>query len=99
MLAEDRVDEGLEPGLGGAFFRLATNGFTGGGGGEFVAGGGGGGLAPGSLGTDGALKDGALGREASESERYGESSLFAPVFTPPPRLRSFGIPPAKRPPS
>lgn len=69
MLAEDKVDEGLEPGLGGAFFRLATNGFTGGAGGDSVDGGGGGGLAPGGFGAEGALNDGAAGREASESER------------------------------
>lgn len=95
-----REDDGLEPGRGGAFFKLATNGFTAGADGD-SEGGGGGGRPPGSRGAPGGLGGAAegAGREASESDRYGESCLLAPVLTPPPRLRSFGIPPAKRPPS
>lgn len=65
-----------------------------------MAGGGGGGRAPGGLGAAGGFGAGAaegFAPEWSESVRYGESRL-APVSTPP-RLRNFGIPPAKRPPS
>jgi hypothetical protein len=69
--------------------------------GESVVGKGGGGRAPGGLnppiGGFGAEAVGALGRVASDSDRYAASRL-APVSTPP-RLRSFGMPPAKSPPS
>lgn len=58
--------------------------------------GGAGGRAAGTLGAD---ETGGLGgRDVSESDKYGEASLLAPVSTPP-RLRSLGIPPAKSPPS
>lgn len=82
-------------GFGGAFRRLATSGL--GGGGDSAEGGGGGGRAPGGLGAAGGFGAGAAGGFVPESERYGESR-FAPVSTPP-RLRNFGIPPAKSPPS
>lgn len=98
-LAEEIVEDGLAPGRGGTFFKLATNGFIGGAGSDSVDGGGGG-REPGSLGAPGGFggaEEGA-GRDASESDRYGESDRLAPVLTPP-RLRSLGIPPAKRPPN
>jgi hypothetical protein len=95
------VDDGRDAGRGGGFRRLATNGFTAGP--SPPLGGTGGGRDPGSLGAPivgfGADPVGGLGREASESERYDDDSRLAPVSTPPPRLRNFGIPPAKRPPS
>lgn len=97
--AAEATDDGREAGFGGGFRRFATNGF-GGAGGDSVEGGGGGGRAPGGLGADGGFgagAAGALGRELSDSGIYGESRL-APVSTPP-RLRSFGIPAAKSPPS
>lgn len=94
------VDDGRDAGRGGGFRRLATNGFTAG---PSPPGGTGGGRAPGGLGApvdgfSGAPVVGGFGREASESERY-DASRAAPVSTPPPRLRSFGMPPEKRPPS
>jgi hypothetical protein len=71
---------------------------TGGAGGDSVDGGGGGGLAPGGLGAVGGFGAGAAGgRRASPSDMYDDSRL-APVSTPP-RLRSFGIPPANKPPN
>lgn len=91
------VDDGLGAGRGGTFFRLAINGL------RAIAGddseeGGGGGRAPGGRGAEGGLGAGAVGgRVLSPSDMYDESRL-APVSTPP-RLRSFGIPPAKRPPN
>lgn len=57
------------------------------------------GAAPG--GGRGAETVGGFGADLdvdSGSERYDESRL-APVSTPPPVFRSFGMPPAKRPPS
>jgi hypothetical protein len=88
-------------GFGGALRRLASSGLTGGAGGDSVEGGRGGGRVPGSFGGPvggfGADTAGGLGRVASESDRYA-ASRFAPVFTPP-RLRSFGMPPANRPPN
>jgi hypothetical protein len=50
----DTVEEGLEAGRGGGFFRPATKGLIGGAGGECVVGRGGGGLDPGGLGADAA---------------------------------------------
>lgn len=89
----DITEDGLEAGRGGGFLRFATNGLTGGAGGASVEGGGGGRFA----GIFGADPTGGLGgREVSESDRYGEASLLAPVSTPP-RLRSLGMPPAKSP--
>lgn len=89
------VDDGLDAGRGGGFFKPATSGFTGG----STEGGGGGGRPPGSFGAAGGRGGAATGgRVLSESDLYEESSRLAPVSTPP-RLRSFGIPPAKRPPS
>lgn len=94
----ETVDEGLEAGLGGGFFKPATKGLIGGAGGKSVVGGGGGGLAPGGLGAVGGFgADAAGGRRASPSDMYGESRP-APVSTPP-RLRNFGIPPANMPPN
>ena len=95
-----KVDEGRDAGFGGGFRRFATNGL---GAGESDAeGGSGGGRAPGGLGaapTGGFGADAVVARGlvASESDKY-EESLFAPVSTPP-RLRSFGMPPANRPPN
>lgn len=93
-VAGETVDDGLDAGFGGAFRKFATSGL---GGGDSVEGGGGGGRAPGGLGAAGGFGAGAAGGFVPESERYGESRL-APVSTPP-RLRNFGIPPAKSPPS
>lgn len=91
----DTVDDGLDAGFGGGLRRLATNRLTGGADGDSVEDGGtGGGRAVGGFGADAA---GGSGRVASESDRYA-ASRFAPVSTPP-RLRSFGMPPANKPPS
>lgn len=95
-----RDEEGREAGFGGGFRRLAIKGF--GADASDAEGGTGGGLAPGGLGGPpkgglGAALVVALGRVDSESDMY-EESLLAPVSIPP-RLRSFGIPPAKRPPN
>lgn len=96
-------EDGLrEAGRGGGFLPM-------GGGGPFLPMGGGrsdglpgmlGAAAPGGL---GALMVGGLGAEKdlpldSGSERYEEESE-APVSTPPRLFRSFGMPPAKSPPS
>lgn len=60
----------------------------------------GGAAAPGGLGAAGAAIVGGLGAEErdSGSDAYA-ASLFAPVSIPPPVFFSFGIPPAKMPPS
>lgn len=90
---EDACDRGVGRTL---FLMLETPG-TGGGGGAGADGAEGGG--PGGLGAE---PVGGLGardnREGSGSEEYAES-LLAPVDTPPPVFFSFGIPPAKIPPS
>lgn len=55
--------------------------------------------APGGLGTEGAEAIGGRGTVlfvVSGSDRYGEL-LSAPVATPPPVFRSFGMPPARMP--
>jgi hypothetical protein len=94
----DTVEEGLEAGLGGGFFRPATKGLIGGAGGKSVVERGGGGLAPGGFGAAGGLGADAIGGwRTSPSDIYGESRP-APVSTPP-RLRNFGIPPANIPPN
>ena len=91
----------VEIGGGGGGGKAGDEGFLG------ITGGCGGccGLVTGGFGIAGRLVVGMLGAETvggfgfdpSDSDRYGEF-LLAPVSTPP-RLRSFGIPAAKSPPS
>ena len=92
----------LCPGLGGAFRRLATNGFDGCGGDDSEVGRPGRRAlnrgAVGGFGADDVGGFGAVLREISGSERY-EDDLSAPVSTPPPVFLNFGIPPANIPPS
>ena len=87
----DTVDDGLLVGLGGGLRKFATMGLT-----DSVDGRGGG-RTPGSLGGFDVDASCAPGKGTSESDTETESRM-APVSTPP-RLRSFGIPPANRPPS
>lgn len=97
---------GLGAGFGGGFRRFATKGLAAadGCGGEdsVVCGVGLSALSLGAVGGLGREKVGGLGvdfREVSGSEMYDESRS-APVSTPPPVFRNFGIPtPAKMPPN
>lgn len=83
----DAIDEGRK-----LFLKADIDGFGGGGRPPGI-----GGAAPGGLGAAPLGGLGAVVREVSGSDRYGEL-LSAPVLTPP-AFRSFGIPPANKPPS
>lgn len=105
----DTVEEGLDMGLGGGLRRFATRGFVANDGDDsaargvgrnptfFSTGGAGVGGSPGGFGADAEGGFGAEDFDDSGSDRYDESRL-APVSTPP-RDRSFGMPPARIPPS
>ena len=89
-------EKGRATGFSGGCLNFATKGF-----GVDDSGACGTGRRPGNGGGLGADPGGGLGvavREVSGSDTYVES-LSAPVSTPPPRFLSFGMPPAKSPPS
>ena len=93
------IDDGFDSGFGGAFLRLARG--LGTAGAESVDPGRGG-L---KLGTEGAGMEGGRGAELTGSRGIGllvsesECAPSAPVSIPPRVFFSFGMPPAKRPPS